>query len=165
MRSIVAGVFVCFLTAAGATAQPAVLVKSKPIHGTIPDFTADMPSSLRKWIPLETERQFQAPTSLYELELKMLKANEPGLQTYARRQKLSSDEVEILVMHQVITGAATKMDKAVHSRRRALEKAGAPLAQDAELRLLAARKAGLLALIKALGPRMTPNTRLLTSTK
>jgi len=148
-----------------ALAQPAVLVKSKPITGTVPDYAADLPGPARRWIDEETERQFQAPTSLYDLEFAMLKALEPELQKMAKRQHLSYDETRVLVMHQVITGAAARMDKAVRNRRIALDKAHTPQARDPELNALARRKSGLLALIQELGPRMTPNTRLLTSVK
>ena len=64
-------------------------------------------------------------------------------------------------MYDVITGAAKKMDKAVHDRRAEVEKAGIPDKQDVELRSLGRRKEALLTLIHELGPRMTPNTRLL----
>ena len=161
MRSLFLAVAVTAVVAAGASAQPAVLVKSKPIHGTVPDFSADLPSKIKRWQKDEIERQFQYPTTMFDLELGMLKELEQDIQRTAKRKKLSFEEVSVLVMYDVITGAATKMDKAVHERREEVEKAGIPDKQDVELRSLGRRKEALLALIHELGPRMTPNTRLL----
>lgn len=151
------------LCAQAAAAQPAVLVKSKPIHGTVPQFSAELPGKALRWIDQETDRQFAAPTTLYDLELAMLLELDAELNSVAKRKKLSFDEVEVLVMHEVVIGAAKKMDKAVHARRAIVEKVGTPSRQDPELRALERRKAGLLTLIQELGPRMTANTRLLTA--
>lgn len=148
--------------AGSAAAQPAVLVKSKPIHGTVPDFSAELPSKVLRWEKEEVERQFDNPTTLFDLEVAMLKELEQEIQTTAKRKKLSFEEVSVLVMYDVITGAAKKMDKAVHERREAVEKAGIPDRQDVELRSLGRRKEAMLVLIQELGPRMTPNTRLLS---
>lgn len=92
----------------------------------------------------------------------MLLALEPELQTVAKREHLSFDEVRVLVLYDVVTGAAKKMDKAVHERRTYVDANHIPDRQDVELRSLERRKDGLLAEIKDLGPRMTPNTRLLS---
>ena len=162
MRAAMLGIVVAAAFAASAAAQPAVLVPSKPIHGTAPSFKADLPSKITTWENQEIERQFANPTTMYDLELGMLMALEPDLQSLAKRQKLSFNEVEVLVMYDVITGAAKKMDKAVHDRRAEVEKAHLPDRQDVQLRSLERRKDGLLSLIKELGPRMTPNTRLLS---
>jgi hypothetical protein len=163
MLSAAFAVGVC--AAAPAMAQPAVLVKSKPITGTVPDYTADMPSKVRRWIDEETERQFKSPTTLYDLEYDMLKTLEPELQRMAKRQHLSYEETRVLVLHQVVTQTATRMDKAVHTRRTEVAKARLNPARDAQLVSLSGRKIGMLNLIQELGPRMTPNTRLLTSAK
>jgi len=162
MRAFLMGIGVAFALAGAAAAQPAVLVPGKPIHGTAPSFKADLPSKITAWEKDETERQFQNPTALYDLELAMLTALEPDLQSLARREKLSFNEVEVLVMYDVITSAAKRMDKAVHERRAEVDKAHIPDRQDVELRGLERRKDGLLSLIKELTPRMTPNTRLLS---
>ena len=162
MRSLFIAAAITALAAAGASAQPAVLVKSKPIHGTVPDFSADLPAKVKQWEKEEIERQFQNPTSLFDLEVKMLTALEEDLNRTAKRKKLSFEEIEVLVMYDVITGAAKKMDKAVHERRAEIEKASIPDKQDVELRSLGRRKEALSHLIAELGPRMTPNTRLLS---
>ena len=161
MRSLFLAALIALGAATGAAAQPAVLVKSKPIHGTVPDFSADLPSKIKRWQKDEIERQFQNPTTMFDLELGMLKELEQDIQRTAKRKKLSFEEIEVLVMYDVITGAAKKMDKAVHDRRAEVEKAGIPDKQDVELRSLGRRKEALLTLIHELGPRMTPNTRLL----
>ena len=96
---------------------------------------------------------------LFDLEVKMLTALEEDIQRTAKRKKLSFEEVSVLVMYDVVTGAAKKMDKAVHERREFVAKAGIPDRQDIELRSLGRRKEALLAQIQELGPRMTPNTR------
>ena len=165
MKRLLLCLVLAFGWAGAAAAQPAVLVKSKPIQGTVPDFRSDFPPKVTRWADEETERQFQAPTPLFDLEFAMMKELEPELQRIAKRKKLSLEEVEVLVMHDVITGAAKKMDKIVRARRQEVEKAGIPDKQDPQLRALGARKAGLLALIQELAPRMTSNTRLLTSAK
>jgi hypothetical protein len=152
------------LAASAAAAQPAVLVESKPIQGTVPDVTREFPAKVLRWIDEETERQFQTPTSMFDLELGMLKALEPELHRVAKKQNLSFDEASVLIMQQVIVGSAKKMDRAVHARREVVEKAGTPDRQDPELRSLGVRKANLLTLITELGPRMTHNTRLLSQT-
>ena len=162
MRSLFIAAAITALAAAGASAQPAVLVKSKPIHGTVPDVSADLPAKVKQWEKEEIERQFQSPTSLFDLEVRMLTALEEDINRTAKRKKLSFEEVSVLVMYDVVTGAAKKMDKAVHERRDEVEKAGIPDKQDVELRSLGRRKEALLAQIQALGPRMTPNTRLLS---
>lgn len=149
------------LAATAAAAQPAVLVKSKPIQGTVPDFKAELPSKVTRWEKAEIDRQFETPTTMFDLELNMLKELEAEIQSVAKRKKLSFEEVSVLVMYDVIVGAAKKMDKAVHKRRAEVEKAGIPDRQDPELRALGRRKDALAALIADLGPRMTPNTRLL----
>lgn len=161
MRSLFLAAVITAVAAGGASAQPAVLVKSKPIHGTVPDFSADLPSEVRQWEKAEIERQFENPTTMFDLELAMLTELEEEIERTAKRKKLSFEEVSVLVMYDVITGAAKKMDKAVHERRDEVEKAGIPDKQDVELRSLGRRKEALLALIHELGPRMTPNTRLL----
>ena len=99
---------------------------------------------------------------MFDLELGMLKVLEDDIERTAKRKKLSFEEIEVLVMYDVITGAAKKMDKAVHKRRAEIEKAGIPDKQDVELRSLGRRKEALASLIAELGPRMTPNTRLLS---
>ena len=162
MRSLFLAALIALGAATGAAAQPAVLVKSKPIHGTVPDFSADLPSKIKRWQKDEIERQFQNPTTMFDLELGMLKELEQDIQRTAKRKKLSFEEIEVLVMYDVITGAAKKMDKAVHERRAEIEKAGIPDKQDVELRSLGRRKEALSHLIAELGPRMTPNTRLLS---
>jgi hypothetical protein len=163
MRGLIVGVVLAALAAGEAVAQPAVLVKSKPIQGTVPDFKAELPSKVIRWEKEEIDRQFAAPTSMFDLELKMLTALETDVQSVAKRKKLSFEEVSVLVMYDVIVGAAKKMDKAVHKRRAEVEKAGIPDRQDVELRDLGRRKEALAALIAELGPRMTPNTRLLSA--
>ena len=162
MRTLILAALLAAGFATGAAAQPAVLVKSKPIHGTAPDFSADLSAKVKQWEKEEIERQFQNPTSLFDLEVKMLTALEEDLNRTAKRKKLSFEEVSVLVMYDVVTGAAKKMDKAVHERRDEVEKAGIPDKQDVELRSLGRRKEALLAQIQELGPRMTPNTRLLS---
>ena len=162
MRSLFLATLTALAFAGSAAAQPAVLVKSKPIHGTVPDFSADLPSKVKQWEKEEIERQFQSPTSLFDLEVRMLTALEEDINRTAKRKKLSFEEVSVLVMYDVVTGAAKKMDKAVHERRDEVEKAGIPDKQDVELRSLGRRKEALLAQIHELGPRMTPNTRLLS---
>jgi hypothetical protein len=160
-RAILLGALIALATATGAAAQPAVLVKSKPIHGTAPDFKADLPARITKWEKEEIERQFENPTAMFDLELAMLMQLEEDIQRVAKRKKLSFEEVSVLVMYDVVVGAAKKMDKAVHERRAEVKKAGIPDRQDAEMRSLGRRKEALAALIAELGPRMTPNTRLL----
>jgi hypothetical protein len=165
MKTFVIAAALALACVQSAAAQPAVLVKSKPISGTVPDITTEFPAKVLRWVDAETERQFAAPTSLYDLELAMLMELEPELQRIAKKQHLSFDETCVLIMSKVVLGAAKKMDKSVHARREAVEKAGIPDKQDAELRSLGARKAGLLTLINELGPRMTNNTRMLTADK
>lgn len=160
MRAILAALMALGAVSAAA-AQPAVLVKGKPIHGTLPSFEADLPTKVKQWEKAEIERQFEAPTSLFDLEVKMLSDLQEDIERTAKRKKLSFEEVSVLVMYDVVTGAAKKMDKAVHERRDAVAKAGTPDRQDVELRSLGRRKEALLAQIQELGPRMTPNTRLL----
>lgn len=162
MRHLFLATVIAFAAAGGVAAQPAVLVKSKPIHGTAPDFSADLPAKVKQWEKEEIDRQFENPTSLFDLEVKMLTALEEDIQKVAKRKKLSFEEVSVLVLYDVVTGAAKKMDKAVHQRREEVEKAGTPDRQDVELRSLGRRKEALLAQIHELGPRMTPNTRLLS---
>ena len=162
MKALLIGAAVAAMTVTSVAAQPAVLVKSKPIHGTVPDFEADLPSQVIRWQKAEIDRQFANPTAMFDLELAMLTELEDDIQRVAKRKKLSFEEVSVLVMYNVITGAAKKMDKAVHERRDAVEKAGIPDRQDVELRSLGRRKEALLAQIQELGPRMTPNTRLLS---
>jgi len=161
MRSLFLAALIALGAATGAAAQPAVLVKSKPIHGTAPDFKADLPAKITKWEKEEIERQFENPTAMFDLEVAMLTALTDDIERTAKRKKLSFEEVSVLVMYDVIVGAAKKMDKAVHERRATIEKAGIPDKQDVELRSLGRRKEALSALIAELGPRMTPNTRLL----
>ena len=72
MRSLFLAAFITAVAAGGASAQPAVLVKSKPIHGTVPDFSADLPSNVRQWEKAEIERQFETPTTMFDLEVAML---------------------------------------------------------------------------------------------
>lgn len=162
MRSLFLAALTALAFAGVAAAQPAVLVKSKPIHGTVPDFSAELPAKVKRWQTEEIERQFQKPTAMFDLEVAMLKELEEDIQRTAKRKKLSFEEVSVLVMYDVVTGAAKKMDKAVHERREAVEEADIPDRQDVELRSLARRKEGLSKLIAELGPRMTPNTRLLS---
>lgn len=162
MRSLFLAALIALGVATGAAAQPAVLVKSKPIHGTAPDFSADLPAKVKQWEKEEIERQFENPTSLFDLEVKMLTALEEDIERTAKRKKLSFEEVSVLVMYDVVIGAAKKMDKAVHERRELVAKAGTPDRQDVELRSLGRRKEALLTQIHDLGPRMTPNTRLLS---
>lgn len=162
MRSLFLATLIAFGAASAVAAQPAVLVKSKPIHGTAPDFSADLPAKVKQWEKEEIERQFEAPTTMFDLEVKMLTALEEDINRTAKRKKLSFEEVSVLVMYDVVTGAAKKIDKAVHARREEVEKAGIPDKQDVELRALGRRKEAMLALIQELGPRMTPNTRLLS---
>jgi len=162
MKTLIVAVALALMGVQSAAAQPAVLVKSKPIQGTVPDFHSELPGKVLRWTNAETERQFEAPTEMFDLEFGMLKELEPDLQRVAKRQHLAMEEVKVMVMYEVITGAAKKMDRAVHDRREAIAKAGVPDKQDPELRALGARKAALLALIQELGPRMTPNTRLLS---
>jgi hypothetical protein len=147
--------------ATGAAAQPKVLIPSKPIHGTVPDFQADLPSKVMRWQEEETQRQFEEPTTMFDLEYSLLENLQDDIERVAKRKKLSFEEVEVLVMYNVITGAAKKLDKAVHERRNYVEDNNIPDKQDVELRSLGRRKAVLLELIHELGPRMTPNTRLL----
>ena len=162
MRSLFLAALVAMGAATGAAAQPAVLVKSKPIHGTAPDFSADLPAKIKQWEKEEIDRQFENPTSLFDLEVKMLTALTEDIERTAKRKKLSFEEVSVLVMYDVVTGAAKKMDKAVHERREIVAEAGTPDRQDVELRSLGRRKEALLAQIHEIGPRMTPNTRLLS---
>jgi hypothetical protein len=147
--------------AGAAQAQPAVLVKSKPIHGTVPDFFQSLPAKLQKWVKDEAERQFTAPTDLYTMEYNLLHDHEMDLQRLAKREHLAYDEVRVMLMHQVITKAATKMDRAVFEHRRALAKAKTPEAGDKGLEDLLLRKTMLLAEIEELKPRMTANANLL----
>jgi len=161
MRALLVGAATAALTASGAMAQPAVLIPSKPIHGTVPDFQADLPSQITRWQEAETQRQFEEPTSMFDLEYSLLENLQDDIERVAKRKKLSFEEVEVLVMYNVITGAAKKLDKAVHERRDYVEDNNIPDKQDVELRSLGRRKAALLELIHELGPRMTPNTRLL----
>jgi hypothetical protein len=162
MRAFVLGLGAALAVAGAAAAQPAVLIPSKPIHGTAPSFKADLPSKITAWEKGQVDQQFEQPTALYDLEVAMLMALEPDLQTLAKREHLSFEEVRVLVLYDVVTGAAKKMDKAVHERRDYVEKNHIPDRQDVELRSLDRRKEALLAEIKELGPRMTPNTRLLS---
>jgi hypothetical protein len=162
MRAFILGVGAAFALAGAAAAQPAVLVPSKPIHGTAPSFKADLPSKITEWEKQQVDQQFENPTTLYDLEVAMLMALEPDLQSLSRREHLSFEEVRVLVLYDVVTGAAKKMDKAVHERRDYVDKNHIPDRQDVELRGLERRKDALLAEIKDLGPRMTPNTRLLS---
>ena len=162
MSRLLLAALIALGAAGGAVAQPAVLVKSKPIHGTAPDFSADLPAKVKQWEQAEIDAQFANPTSLFDLEVKMLTALEEDIQRTAKRKKLSFEEVSVLVMYDVVTGAAKKMDKAVHERREFVAKAGTPDRQDVELRSLGRRKEAMLALIQEIGPRMTPNTRLLS---
>lgn len=162
MRVVLLGIGAAFALAGGAAAQPAVLVPSKPIHGTAPSFKADLPSKITQWEKQQVDAQFEQPTTLYDLEVAMLLALEPDLESLARREHLSFEEVRVLVLYDVVTGAAKKMDKAVHERRDYVDKNHIPDRQDVELRALGRRKDALLAEIKDLGPRMTPNTRLLS---
>lgn len=162
MRAVLLGIGAAFAVAGVAAAQPAVLIPSKPIHGTAPSFKADLPSKITQWEKQQVDAQFEQPTTLYDLEVAMLLALEPELQSLAKREHLSFDEVRVLVLYDVVTGAAKKMDKAVHERRSYVDEHKIPDRQDVELRSLERRKDGLLAEIKELGPRMTPNTRLLS---
>lgn len=162
MRATMLGVAATLAVAGSAAAQPAVLIPSKPIHGTAPSFKADLPSKIAEWEKQQVDLQFQNPTTMYDLEVAMLMALEPDLQSLAKRQKLSFEEVRVLILYDVITGAAKKMDKAVHERRAYVDQNHIPDRQDVQLRSLERRKDGLLAMIKDLGPRMTPNTRLLS---
>jgi len=140
-----------------------VLVPGKPIHGTAPSFKADLPSKITAWEKAQVDQQFEQPTTLYDLEVAMLMALEPDLQSLAKHEHLSFEEVRVLVLYDVVTGAAKKMDKAVHERRDYVDENHIPDRQDVKLRSLERRKDALLAEIKELGPRMTPNTRLLST--
>jgi len=162
MRTLILGVGLALAVAGSAAAQPAVLIPSKPIHGTAPSFKADLPSKISGWEKQQIDSQFEQPTTLYDLEVAMLMAMEPDLQSLARREKLSFEEIRVLILYDVVTGAAKKMDKAVHERRAYVDKNNIPDRQDVELRSLERRKDALLDEIKELGPRMTPNTRLLS---
>ncbi|HEX6859367.1 MAG TPA: hypothetical protein VF138_04100 [Caulobacteraceae bacterium] len=150
------------VAAAGpAAAQPAVLVKSKPIHGTVPDLFAELPGGLQRWIREEADRQVAAPTKLYDLEYSLLEHHEEDVQRFAKKQHFGYDETKVMLMHQVISKAASKMDRDVHDYRRELEKAGKPEAGDPGLEDLLLRKTMLAAEIEELRPRMTPNASLL----
>lgn len=151
--------------ASAAAAQPAVLVKSKPIHGTVPEPLADLPNDARVWIRKEGERQFKSPTSLYDLELAMLLVMSDDLERMARHKKLSFDELSVIVLQQVISRSATEMDQAVRERRKDLARSGAAETADPQMRDLLKRKAALLTQINELKPRMTPNSRMLTARK
>ncbi len=146
--------------ASPAAAQPAVLVKSKPIQGTLPNPLADLPTRDSKWIRDEAARQAANPTDLGALELAMLTFMSDDLDRLAHRQKLSFDEVSVMILHQVITRAASELDRDVRARRKALSKSGDLEASDTEMRALMTRKASLLSLINELTPRMTANARL-----
>ncbi len=161
MRAVLIGMSAAAVAASGAAAQPAVLIPSKPIHGTLPDFQAELPSAITTWQKEETERQFAEPTTMFDLEYSLLENLQDDIERVAKRKKLSFEEVEVLVMYNVVTGAAKKIDKAVHERRGYVEANNIPDKQDVELRSLGRRKEAMLALIQELGPRMTPNTRLL----
>lgn len=162
MRAVLLGIAAAFALTGAASAQPAVLVPSKPIHGTAPSFKAELPSKITEWEKQQVEGQFEQPTTLYDLEVAMLMSLEPDLQSVARRQHLSFEEVRVLILYDVVIGAAKKMDKAVHDRRAYVDENHIPDRQDIELRSLGRRKEALLAMIQDLGPRMTPNTRLLS---
>jgi hypothetical protein len=151
MRSVFLAAVMALGAATAASAQPAA-----------PEFSADLSAKVKQWEKAEIDRQFENPTTLFDLEVAMLTALEDDIQKTAKRKKLSFEEVSVLVMYDVVTGAAKKMDKAVHERRAEVEKAGIPDRQDVELRSLGRRKEALLTQIKELGPRMTPNTRLLS---
>ena len=45
MRAFVLGIGAAFALAGAAAAQPAVLIPSKPIHGTAPSFKAELPKA------------------------------------------------------------------------------------------------------------------------
>jgi hypothetical protein len=92
--------------AGAASAQPAVLIPSKPIHGTAPSFRAELPSKITQWEEQQVDLQFEEPSTLYDLEVAMLLALEPELQSVAKRQHLSFEEVRVLVLYDVVTGAA-----------------------------------------------------------
>jgi hypothetical protein len=162
MRALTLGVGAAFALAGAAAAQPAVLVPGKPIHGTAPSFKADLPSKITGWEKKQIDLQFEEPTTLYDLEVAMLMALEPDLQSLARHEHLSFEEVRVLVLYDVVTGAAKKLDKTVHERREYVDAHKIPDRQDVQLRALERRKEALLAEIQELGPRMTPNTRLLS---
>lgn len=157
--AFIAAAFIAF--AGQAAAQPAVLVKSKPIHGTVPDLFSELPAGLQRWVKDESERQFEAPAKLFDLEYGLLQDHDEDVQRFARKQHFAYDEVRVMLMHQVISKAATKMDREVHDYRRALAKAGKPEAGDAGLEDLLLRKTLLLAEIEELKPRMTANATLL----
>lgn len=144
-----------------AAAQPAVLVKSKPIHGTLPDLFSNLPGKVQRWVKDEADRQFENPTDLFTLEYNLLRDLEEEVQRFARREHFAYDEAKVLIMHQVITKTSTKMDRAVHDHRRELDKAGKPEAGDRELEDLLLRKTLLMAQIEELKPRMTANANLL----
>jgi hypothetical protein len=162
MRAFILGVGAACALAGAAYAQPAVLIPSKPIHGTAPNFKAELPSKIIQWEERQIDLQFKQPTTLYDLEVAMLMALHPDLQSVAKRQHLSCEEVRVLVLYDVVTGAAKEMDKAVHERRAYVDEHHIPDRQDVQLRSLERRKQRLLAEIQELGPRMTPNTRLLS---
>lgn len=162
MRTTLLAIGAAFAMAGAASAQPAVLIPSKPIHGTAPSFKAELPSKITEWEEQQVDLQFEEPSTLYDLEVAMLLALEPELQSVAKRQHLSFEEVRVLVLYDVVTGAAKKMDKAVHERRAYVDENHIPDRQDVPLRSLGRRKEALLTMIQELGPRMTPNTRLLS---
>lgn len=145
MRALILAAFI----ATSAAAQPAVLVPGKPIQGTVPAPVEELSGASQRWIREEAVRQAQAPTSLYDLELAMLTAMSHDLEKVAKRKKLSFDELSVVVLHQVVSRAAVRLDSEVRAHP--------------DDKAVLARKAGLSSLIAELGPRMTPNSRMLTS--